>query len=176
MAGGLIGGLKDEVQAAATDYSRLPGNYPNAQAFLASLANNISQHVPSNEDFRNPQAMSQWSQAAAMNAPMGLAFIGPKSLRFNHHEAETAKFKLDNGYSPIDVWKEHLTGRGADGKTVFQETNGISNEGNPIELGDKPGRYQQMISDLLARAEQEREGMNMEQRRNNYPLADGGRK
>lgn len=44
------------------------------------LKRNISQHIPRNEDFRSPQAMSEWSQKAALNAPMGLSTMTTSQL------------------------------------------------------------------------------------------------
>ncbi len=61
------------VGRAVDDYSQLvaPGSPLNNQ--YQQLKRNIGQHIPSNDDFQSPEAMSQWSQSAAMNAPMGLA-------------------------------------------------------------------------------------------------------
>lgn len=50
----------------------LSKGYPRARGFADALVSNISKNVPSQADFQSPQAMSQWSQAAALNAPMGL--------------------------------------------------------------------------------------------------------
>lgn len=49
----------------------LSKGYPRARGFADALVSNISKNVPSQADFQSPQAMSQWSQAAALNAPMG---------------------------------------------------------------------------------------------------------
>jgi hypothetical protein len=95
-------------------------NYPNAQKFGSGLINNISQHIPSNADFKSPQKMGDWSMAAAMNAPTGLTFTGPKSMGWNHDAANTATKLLDNGADPSQVWKDHLIGRMPDGK-LFSE-------------------------------------------------------
>ncbi len=64
--------LYKNAQPAIEDYSQLKEGYPNATKFANALGQNISQHIPSTQDFQSPQAMSQWSQAAALNAPMAL--------------------------------------------------------------------------------------------------------
>jgi hypothetical protein len=69
--------LSKQKDAALNDYSGLMDNYPNAQKFGSGLINNISQHIPSNEDFKSPEAMRDWGTAAALNAPMGLGIKNP---------------------------------------------------------------------------------------------------
>ena len=64
--------LGQNISGAMDDYSQLKDAYPNVNNFVNALGNNISQHIPSNEDFQSPEAMSRWSQEAALNAPMGL--------------------------------------------------------------------------------------------------------
>ena len=59
-------------QKALSDYSQLLEGYPNAKRFAQALRGNIEQNVPSQADFESPEAMSQWSQSAALKAPMGL--------------------------------------------------------------------------------------------------------
>ena len=56
-------------QKALSDYSQLLEGYPNAKRFAQALRGNIEQNVPSQADFESPEAMSQWSQSAALNAP-----------------------------------------------------------------------------------------------------------
>ncbi len=94
---GLLDWLSKQKDSAMNDYAGLMNNYPNAQKFGNGLINNISQHIPSNEDFQSPDKMGEWSMAAAMNAPMGLMFTGPKSMGWNHDAANTATKLLDNG-------------------------------------------------------------------------------
>jgi GNAT superfamily N-acetyltransferase len=65
--------------SAMSDYSRLPSNYPNAQKFMGALSSNISKNVPTTADLRSPSAMLDWSQAAALNAPM-LGTVNPERL------------------------------------------------------------------------------------------------
>ena len=67
---GLIDYIKDQYKSAKADYGQLGEAYPNAGNFFKALLSNISQNVPSNQDLVNPQAMAQWSLAAALNAPM----------------------------------------------------------------------------------------------------------
>jgi hypothetical protein len=64
--------------------------------------------------------MRDWGTAAALNAPMGLTFTGPKSMGWNHDAANTATKLLDNGADPAQVWKSHLIGRMPD-KSLFSE-------------------------------------------------------
>ena len=59
-------------QKIVEDYSQLGNAYPNAKKFAEALRSNIAQNVPTQAELENPEAMSQWSQAAALNAPMGL--------------------------------------------------------------------------------------------------------
>lgn len=65
--------LAELLKGAKEDYSQLADAYPNAAKFVNALRGNIEQNVPTQADFKNPQAMADWSQSAALNAPMGLA-------------------------------------------------------------------------------------------------------
>ena len=137
---GLLDWLSKQKDSAMNDYAGLMNNYPNAQKFGNGLINNISQHVPSNEDFQSPEKMGEWSMAAAMNAPMGLMFTGPKSAGWNHEAANTATKLLDNGADPSQVWKDHLIGRMPDGK-LFSE---IDDRGVPFSNPTKNNRMTEM--------------------------------
>ncbi|MGZ5053315.1 MAG: hypothetical protein ACXWAT_00070 [Methylobacter sp.] len=173
---GLLDYLSAQKDSAMNDYAGLMDNYPNAKKFAKGLVANIAQHIPSNDDLKSPEAMRQWSMAAAMNAPMGLTFIGPKSAAWNSNAADNAKFMLENGYNPAQVWRDHMTGVSPDGKTLFQEIDG--GQQSPL-TGDAAGgrfiseRYQKMLEDAFARTAQERVGMDMMQRRENYPFNGG---
>lgn len=83
--------LKNKASSAVEDYSQLANAYPNLKNFAGSLVGNIERNVPTQADFESPQAMSQWSQSAALNAPMGLMFAG-KSAKLapldKYNEAE----------------------------------------------------------------------------------------
>jgi len=76
----LLATLSNKVGPYFSDYGQLieKGSPLNNQ--YQQLKSNISQHIPSNADFRNPQAMSEWAQAAALNAPMGLALVNHGKL------------------------------------------------------------------------------------------------
>jgi len=65
--------LENKLSPYFEDYGQLiePGSPLNND--YQNLKQRVSRHVPSNEDFRNPKSMSEWSQAAALNAPMGLS-------------------------------------------------------------------------------------------------------
>jgi hypothetical protein len=67
--------LADWIRKHTEDYKQLADAYPNANKFAGALKNNVSKNIPSNEDFRSPEKMSEWSQAAALNAPM-LGMVG----------------------------------------------------------------------------------------------------
>ena len=108
------------LQSAKDDYSQLGDAYPNAQKFAQALKSNVEQHIPSNQDFQSPEKMNNFALAAALNAPMGLMFVGPKSTGWNHEAANTATKLLDEGADPAQVWKENLIGRMPD-KSLFSE-------------------------------------------------------
>lgn len=102
------------------DYKQLKDAYPNANRFGSTLKDALSKQVPTTQDFQSPKKLSEWSQAAALNAPMGLMFVGPKATGWNHEAANTATKLLDEGADPAQVWKEHLIGRMPD-KSLFSE-------------------------------------------------------
>jgi len=117
---GLLEWLSNQKDSAANDYADLMSNYPNAQKFGKGLIKAISEHVPSNEDFKSPEAMRNWGTAAALNAPMGLTFIGKNAANWNPVKAAEAEKLLNAGVDPAQVWKEHLIGRMPD-KSLFSE-------------------------------------------------------
>jgi hypothetical protein len=79
----LLATLGNKIGPYVQDYGQLieKGSPLNNQ--YQQLKSNISQHIPSNADFLNPQAMSEWAQAAALNAPMGLTLKGVKATKFS---------------------------------------------------------------------------------------------
>ncbi len=79
----LLATLGNKIGPYVSDYSQLieKGSPLNNQ--YQQLKSNISQHIPSNADFRSPQRMSEWAQAAALNAPMGLTLKGVKATPFS---------------------------------------------------------------------------------------------
>jgi hypothetical protein len=68
--------LADWFKSQTKDYGQLKDAYPNAKKFGSALKQGVSKLVPTNEDFQSPEKMGEWSMAAAMNAPMGLAVKG----------------------------------------------------------------------------------------------------
>lgn len=62
--------VKNMLLAAKDDYGQLFEKGRPISNDVNLLLKKLSRTVPSNADFRNPQAMSQWAQAAALNAPM----------------------------------------------------------------------------------------------------------
>ena len=67
--------VKNMLLAAKDDYSQLFEKDRPIANDVNLLMQKLGKNVPSNADFRNPQAMSQWAQAAALNAPM-MGIIG----------------------------------------------------------------------------------------------------
>jgi hypothetical protein len=112
--------LADWIKSQTADYGQLKEAYPNAIKFGSALKKGISQLIPSNEDFKSPEAMRDWSTAAALNAPMGLTFIGKNAANWNPVKAAEAEKLLNAGVDPDQVWKEHLIGRMPD-KSLFSE-------------------------------------------------------
>ena len=103
--------LKDKASNAIDDYSQLSEAYPSVNKFGTALRNNISQLVPTQEDLNSPQKMGEWGLSAALNAPMGMMFVGPKSAGWDAVKAQEAEKLLNAGADPAQVWKEHLIGR-----------------------------------------------------------------
>ena len=112
--------LADWIKSQTADYGQLKEAYPNAIKFGSALKKGISQLIPSNEDFKSPEAMRDWSTAAALNAPMGLTFIGKNAANWNPVKAAEAEKLLNAGVDPVQVWKEHLIGRMPD-NSLFSE-------------------------------------------------------
>lgn len=120
-------------QKALSDYSQLLEGYPNAKRFAQALRGNIEQNVPSQADFENPEAMSQWSQSAALNAPMGLTFAGKTAKNApldKFKEAELMSYKSGLRNMPIgspewmdvnkDIWQQTGIHFGVDMKPRFE--------------------------------------------------------
>ena len=112
--------LADWFRQHTEDYGQLKDAYPNAKKFGSALKSNVSKLVPTEADFQSPQKMGEWSMSAAMNAPMGLMFTGPKSAGWNASKAAEAEKMLNAGIDPAQVWKEHLIGRMPD-NSLFSE-------------------------------------------------------
>ncbi len=112
--------LRDKASNAIDDYSQLSEAYPNAMKFGSALKKGISQLVPTQEDLNSPQKMGEWGLSAALNAPMGMMFVGPKSAGWDATKAAEADKLLNAGADPAQVWKEHLIGRMPD-KSLFSE-------------------------------------------------------
>ena len=125
--------IVNNLKSAGQDYGQLFNNNPRMDNFASVLQQGLGQLIPSNADFKSPEAMRDWGTAAALNAPMGLTFTGPKSMGWNHDAANTATKLLDNGADPAQVWKDHLIGRMPD-KSLFSEIDDsgfrLSNEGD----------------------------------------------
>ena len=123
--------LADWIKSQTADYGQLKEAYPNAIKFGSALKKGISQLIPSNEDFKSPEAMRDWSTAAALNAPMGLTFIGKNAANWNPVKAAEAEKLLNAGVDPAQVWKDHLIGRMPD-KSLFSEIDDNVAKLNPL--------------------------------------------
>jgi len=90
--------LQNKLGPYFSDYGQLieKGSPLNNQ--YQQLKSNISQHIPSNADFRSPQRMSEWAQAAALNAPMGLTLKGAPPTKFSRAH----KLAQKNAALPIE--------------------------------------------------------------------------
>jgi hypothetical protein len=75
--------LQNKLGPYFSDYGQLIEKDSPLNNQYQQLKSNISQHIPSNADFRSPQAMSEWAQAAALNAPMGLTLKGAPPTKFS---------------------------------------------------------------------------------------------
>jgi len=62
------------------DYSQLWGKGTNLRNDAELLKGKIGKMIPSNEAFRSPEAMGEWSLSAALNAPMGLGVMSKSQL------------------------------------------------------------------------------------------------
>ena len=129
----IVNNLKSE------DYGQLFNNNPRMDNFASVLQQGLGQLIPSNADFKSPEAMRDWGTAAALNAPMGLTFTGPKSMGWNHDAANTATKLLDNGADPAQVWKDHLIGRMPDGKLFSEIDDSLASYIQPKKFGSYLG-------------------------------------
>jgi hypothetical protein len=62
---GLLEWLSNQKDSAANDYADLMSNYPNAQKFSKGLINAISEHVPTQEDYKSPKKMLDFGMSVA---------------------------------------------------------------------------------------------------------------
>lgn len=126
--------LADWFRQHTEDYGQLKDAYPNAKKFGSALKSNVSKLVPTEADFQSPQKMGEWGLSAALNAPMGLMFTGPKSAGWNASKAAEAEKMLNAGVDPAQVWKEHLIGRMPD-NSLFSEISDKEANMLPLEKG-----------------------------------------
>jgi hypothetical protein len=112
--------IVNNLKSAGQDYGQLFNNNPRMDSFASVLQKGVGQLIPSNADFKSPEAMRDWGTAAALNAPMGLTFIGKNAANWNPVKAAEAEKLLNAGIDPAEVWKSHLIGRMPD-KSLFSE-------------------------------------------------------
>jgi hypothetical protein len=62
---GLLEWLSSQKDSAANDYADLMSNYPNAQKFSKGLISAISEHVPTQEDYKSPKKMLDFGMSVA---------------------------------------------------------------------------------------------------------------
>ena len=62
---GLLEWLSSQKDSATNDYADLMSNYPNAQKFSKGLINAISEHVPTQEDYKSPEKMFDFGMSVA---------------------------------------------------------------------------------------------------------------
>ena len=62
---GLLEWLSSQKDFATNDYADLMSNYPNAQKFSKGLINAISEHVPTQEDYKSPEKMFDFGMSVA---------------------------------------------------------------------------------------------------------------
>ena len=72
--------IVNNLKSAGQDYGQLFNNNPRMDNFASVLQQGLGQLIPSNADFKSPEAMRDWGTAAALNAPMGLTFTGRPSM------------------------------------------------------------------------------------------------
>ena len=122
--------LADWIKSQTADYGQLKNAYPNAMKFGSALKKGINDLVPTQEDLNSPQKMGEWGLSAALNAPMGMMFVGPKSAGWDAVKAQEAEKLLNAGVDPAQVWKEHLIGRMPD-KSLFSEISDAESRAIP---------------------------------------------
>lgn len=59
--------LAQLLREGADDYSQLLDGYPNAKKFMDALGDNISRHVPTREEFKDPKAMQEYGLSVFEN-------------------------------------------------------------------------------------------------------------
>jgi hypothetical protein len=62
---GLLEWLSSQKDSATNDYADLMSNYPNAQKFSKGLISAISEHVPTQEDYKSPKKMFDFGMSVA---------------------------------------------------------------------------------------------------------------
>jgi hypothetical protein len=90
--------LQNKLGPYFSDYGQLVEKGSPLNNQYQQLKSNISQHIPSNADFSSPQRMSEWAQAAALNAPMGLTLKGAPPTKFSRAH----KLAQKNAALPIE--------------------------------------------------------------------------
>ena len=95
-------------QYGLEDYEQLLGGYPNATKFANALQSNIESHIPTTEDLQSPERMGEWSLAAALNQPTGLAIKGYHGSPHKFKEFDTAHMGTGEGGQAYG-WGNYIT-------------------------------------------------------------------
>ena len=156
--------------SALEDYKQLLDAYPNANKFISSLIGNVQKNVPTQADFQSPEAMSQWSQSAALNAPMGLMFAGKMAAnapieKFNQAADLAQKYGIES--MPVgsnkwmntneDIWKQTGIHYGYDMKPRFEISDLGAKFSTPDDYATMLRDRQDSIENLKNAAQQIRE-------------------
>jgi hypothetical protein len=72
--------IVNNLKSAGQDYGQLFNNNPRMDSFASVLQKGVGQLIPSNADFKSPEAMRDWGTAAALNAPMGLSSLSNPAM------------------------------------------------------------------------------------------------
>jgi hypothetical protein len=111
----------DWLRSHLQDYGQLvePGTPLNNQ--YQQLKSNVSQNVPPSQAFRDPSQLSEWSQAAALNAP-SLGTI----KKLNPNVRKAALEAIDKGATYKQLWRD------------FQAYPWMTKNGKRTVLGEIP--------------------------------------
>ena len=127
--------IVNNLKSAGQDYGQLFNNNPRMDNFASVLQQGLGQLIPSNADFKSPEAMRDWGTAAALNAPMGLTFTGPKSMPLDQlinrygDNGPSMSMSIKNPNLNAGLLNKHLSGQKLTPKEMAQyEANALKME------------------------------------------------
>jgi len=107
--------LGNKIAPYFDDYGQLIEKGSPLNNDYQNLKQRINRHIPSNEDFKSPQSMSEWAQAAALNAPMGLSTkLLPPTKYSQAHDIAQKKANILAGTAGAGVIAKSLMGDDAE--------------------------------------------------------------